>query len=259
MSKCWFQVSAARFISASKSWRIAARKRELSAFSCVRTLRSSSRALATCSICLPNWWSATSRTDRSWLTTWHILSALMSRSLQAASRAWVSRSIAAMTLSFWRPTSCLNSSSDLRQASFTACNCPVTPATSWEKAAIWSTTICHWNCVICSFFVSTSNFFCSISRSAATVGVTRIGWRPSRSTADNSESVRIGTPPASASCNPTELLIFSCPAKSWSSSVIDDKTVGGISKSCPHALTSTALVEGIAAPGTTIDDSPVRS
>mmetsp|Transcript_145058 Transcript_145058/g.361827 ORF Transcript_145058/g.361827 Transcript_145058/m.361827 type:complete len:362 (-) Transcript_145058:385-1470(-) len=185
-SLCQFHCSSFLACSACTWCCMPCSKRSTSARSWVRRLRSDSSWAACCSSCDPSWCTATSRADLSAQIACTNLSTFISMSFSPTSRCCVSLVMASSMRSLLSTSSWLACCRLCRHSSFTPCSCAVRVATWLLIDAIWSTTTCHWNCANSSFLVSTSVFFCSISRSAATVMEACRGCRPSRRAAARS-------------------------------------------------------------------------
>mmetsp|Transcript_65915 Transcript_65915/g.190988 ORF Transcript_65915/g.190988 Transcript_65915/m.190988 type:complete len:350 (+) Transcript_65915:824-1873(+) len=212
-SMCQFHCSSFRACSALTSCRTAWYWRSISARSCARRLRSDSTPAVTASSWALSWWLTTSRADLSAHTACSSLSIFVSISLKPTSRSFDSRDTASSMRSLRMARSARAWSIAIWQSPRTLWIVGEMELTCSARAAIWSTMTCHWNCANSSFFVSTSDFFCSISRSASTVIVAWSGCRPSRSAAERSWSPLIGRPATSWNWREEWLLILSCVAK----------------------------------------------
>mmetsp|Transcript_65928 Transcript_65928/g.191057 ORF Transcript_65928/g.191057 Transcript_65928/m.191057 type:complete len:350 (+) Transcript_65928:824-1873(+) len=212
-SMCQFHCSSFRACSAVTWCLMLSYNRSISARSCALSARSASRPVVTASNCALSWWLTTSRADLSAHTACTSLSIFASTSFKPNSRCWDSRVTASSILSPRVDKSARASLIAFWQASRTPCIVGPMPFTCLVRLAMWSTITCHWNCANSSFFVSTSDFFCSISRSASTVIVAWSGCRPSRSAAERSWSPLIGRPATSWNWREEWLLILSCVAK----------------------------------------------
>mmetsp|Transcript_62136 Transcript_62136/g.189731 ORF Transcript_62136/g.189731 Transcript_62136/m.189731 type:complete len:476 (+) Transcript_62136:789-2216(+) len=239
VSRCQFHCSSFRAHSASTWCFMPWYRRSTSARSCARRLRSASRLATAASICELSWWLATSRADLSAQIACTSLSILASMSLWLISRCWVSRKTASSMRSVLSCSSSLHFWIDCWQSSFTPCSDAATAVTCWLRAAIWSTTTCHWNCASSSFFVSTSDFFCSISRSADTVMEACSGCRLLASAAVSSWSLRIARPATSANWRHEWPLILSCVAKCLLMIASDPVASAGTVTRRPHTCTLT--------------------